>query len=58
MRARQLKGGFAFMYHQIGIFLGASGGGTIYAALGTDAVAWRIGVAFGLPAASARWRSR
>ena len=42
--------GLAFMSHQLGSFLGAYGGGLIYDALGSYALAWRIGVAFGLAA--------
>jgi predicted MFS family arabinose efflux permease len=40
--------GLAFMSHQLGSFLGAYGGGLIYDALGSYALAWRIGVALGL----------
>jgi predicted MFS family arabinose efflux permease len=42
--------GLAFMSHQLGSFLGAYGGGLIYDALGSYAMAWRIGVALGLTA--------
>jgi predicted MFS family arabinose efflux permease len=42
--------GLAFMSHQLGSFLGAYGGGLIYDALGSYALAWRIGVAVGLAA--------
>ncbi len=42
--------GLAFMSHQLGSFLGAYGGGLIYDALGSYALAWRIGVALGLAA--------
>ncbi len=40
--------GLAFMSHQLGSFLGAYGGGLIYDASGSYAMAWRIGVALGL----------
>jgi predicted MFS family arabinose efflux permease len=42
--------GLAFMSHQIGSFVGAYGGGLIFDALGSYALAWRIGVAVGLAA--------
>ena len=42
--------GLAFMSHQLGSFVGAYGGGLLYDALGSYALAWRIGVALGLAA--------
>ncbi len=42
--------GLAFMSHQFGSVVGAYGGGLIYDALGSYALAWRIGVALGLAA--------
>src|ERR1700716_568965 len=42
--------GLAFMSHQLGSFLGAYGGGLLYDALGSYALAWRIGVAVGFAA--------
>jgi predicted MFS family arabinose efflux permease len=42
--------GLAFMSHQVGSFVGAYGGGLIFDALGSYALAWRIGVAVGLAA--------
>jgi predicted MFS family arabinose efflux permease len=42
--------GLAFMSHQLGSFVGAFGGGLLYDALGSYALAWRIGVALGLAA--------
>jgi len=40
----------ALMSHQLGSFLGATGGGLIYDALGSYTLAWRTGVALGLAA--------
>jgi predicted MFS family arabinose efflux permease len=42
--------GLAFMSHQLGSVVGAFGGGLLYDALGSYALAWRIGVALGLAA--------
>ena len=58
LRWQAMIQGLAFMSHQLGSFLGAYGGGLIYDALGSYTMAWRIGVALGLAAASSRSRSR
>src|ERR1700761_735075 len=50
LRWQAMIQGLAFMSHQLGSFLGAYGGGLIYDALGSYAMAWRIGVALGLTA--------
>ncbi|HYD31949.1 MAG TPA: MFS transporter [Azospirillaceae bacterium] len=43
--------GFVFMFHQIGAFLGAWGGGWAYDALGSYDLIWMISIALGLIAA-------
>lgn len=48
LRWQAMIGGFAFMVHQFGSFLGAYGGGLIYDMLGSYTMAWRFGVALGL----------
>jgi len=40
--------GVAFFSHQVGAFLGAWGGGVVFAALGSYDVAWKIAVLIGL----------
>lgn len=50
LRWQAMIQGLAFMSHQVGSFVGAYGGGLIYDALGSYALAWRIGVALGLTA--------
>jgi tetrahydromethanopterin S-methyltransferase subunit D len=40
--------GIAFFSHQVGSFLGAWGGGLIYAAMGSYEWAWKAAVAIGL----------
>jgi MFS family permease len=43
-------GGVAFVWHQLGSFAGAYGGGLLFVALGNYSLAWKIGVAVGLAA--------
>ena len=50
LRWQAMIQGLAFFSHQIGSFLGALGGGLLYDALGSDELAWRLGVAMGLAA--------
>ena len=45
-----MLGGVAFVFHQLGSFVGAFGGGLIYDASGSYTRAWQIGVALGLAA--------
>jgi predicted MFS family arabinose efflux permease len=42
--------GIAFFSHQVGAFLGAWGGGVVFAALGSYDLAWKIAVLIGLVA--------
>ncbi len=42
--------GFAFTSHQLGSFLGAYGGGLLFDATGSYALAWKLGVGMGLVA--------
>lgn len=48
LRWQPMIQGLAFMSHQVGSFLGAYGGGLLYDALGSYAMAWHIGVTLGL----------
>jgi predicted MFS family arabinose efflux permease len=50
LRWQAMLGGVAFVFHQLGSFVGAFGGGLIYDASGSYTRAWQIGVALGLAA--------
>jgi predicted MFS family arabinose efflux permease len=50
LRWQPMIQGIAFVSHQMGSCLGALGGGLLYDALGSYALAWQIGVSLGLTA--------
>ena len=58
LRWQAMLGGVAFFSHQIGSFVGAFGGGTVYDALGSYTMARRAGVVMGLSAGPPRSPSR
>lgn len=42
--------GIAFLWHQVGSFVGAFGGGALYDVMGSYDLAWKLGVAMGITA--------
>jgi predicted MFS family arabinose efflux permease len=53
-----LLGGFVFLSHQVGSFLGVWMGGALYDRLGSYDTVWWFGVVFGLFAAAVHWPIR
>ncbi len=53
-----LLGGFVFLSHQVGSFLGVWMGGALYDRLGSYDMVWWFGVVFGLFAAAVHWPIR
>jgi predicted MFS family arabinose efflux permease len=60
LRWQAMLGGVAFVFHQLGSFAGALGGGLIFDMAGSYNAAWQLGVALGLAAglvqAAFAWR--
>jgi predicted MFS family arabinose efflux permease len=54
LRWQAMIQGVAFTSHQLGSFLGAYGGGLLFDALGSYDLAWKLGVAMGIVAATAQ----
>ena len=48
LKWQAMLGGVAFVSHQMGSFIGAFGGGLLFAAAGNYDMAWKIGVGVGL----------